>query len=283
MTSFLQKLGFGLKKSSAKLTGGISSIFTKRRVDAQTLDELEELLISSDIGVRASAKIIGSFAKRRLNKDVGDTEIKNELAADIEAILQPCEQPLAIDDTQKPFVILMVGVNGAGKTTTLRLLAHIEDPDTGVVEYGHGCKIGYFAQEHDTLDLNATVLENLTHVAPELNDTQARSILGSFLFSGDDAFKPARVLSGGEKTRLALATLVTSRANVLLLDEPTNNLDPASRDEILKAIAKYEGAIVLVTHDEGAVQALNPERVLLMPDGDEDLWNDSYLDLVAEE
>ena len=125
------------------------------------------------------------------------------------------------------------------------------------------------------------MLENLTHVAPELNDTQARSILGSFLFSGDDAFKPARVLSGGEKTRLALATLVTSRANVLLLDEPTNNLDPASRDEILKAIAKYEGAIVLVTHDEGAVQALNPERVLLMPDGDEDLWNDSYLDLVA--
>lgn len=123
MTSFLQKLGFGLKKSSAKLTGGISSIFTKRRVDAQTLDELEELLISSDIGVRASAKITGSFAKRRLNKDAGDTEIKNELAADIEAILQPCEQPLAIDDTQKPFVILMVGVNGAGKTTTIGKLA----------------------------------------------------------------------------------------------------------------------------------------------------------------
>ena len=78
------------------------------------------------------------------------------------------------------------------------------------------------------------MLENLIHVAPKLNDTQARSILGSFLFSGDDALKPARVLSGGEKTRLALATLVTSRANVLLLDEPTNNLDPASRDEILK-------------------------------------------------
>ena len=133
------------------------------------------------------------------------------------------------------------------------------------------------------MDLDATVLQNLIHVAPELDDTQARSILGSFLFSGDDALKPARVLSGGEKTRLALATLVTSRANVLLLDEPTNNLDPASRGEILKAIAKYEGAIVLVTHDEGAVEALNPERVLLMPDGDEDLWNDSYLDLVAEE
>ena len=187
---------------------------------------------------------------------------------------------LAIDKGSR---VVILGYNGAGKTTTLRLLAHLEEPDTGSVDYGHGCKIGYFAQEHDTLDLNATVLENLIHVAPELNDTQARSILGSFLFSGDDALKPARVLSGGEKTRLALATLVTSRANVLLLDEPTNNLDPASRDESLKAIAKYEGAIVLVTHDEGAVQALNPERVLLMPDGDEDLWNDSYLELVAEE
>ena len=83
--------------------------------------------------------------------------------------------------------------------------------------------------------------------------------------------------------RIELAKLLLQKPDVLLLDEPTNNLDPASRDEILKAIAKYEGAIVLVTHDEGAVQALNPERVLLMPDGDEDLWNDSYLELVAEE
>lgn len=187
---------------------------------------------------------------------------------------------LAIDKGSR---VVILGYNGAGKTTTLRILAGEETADTGEVQYGHGCKIGYFAQEHDTLDLDATVLENLQHVAPNLDNTQARSMLGSFLFSGDDAMKPAKVLSGGEKTRLALATLVTSQANVLLLDEPTNNLDPASRDEILKAISKYEGAIVLVTHDEGAVEALRPERVLLMPDGDEDLWNDEYLDLVAEE
>ena len=90
-------------------------------------------------------------------------------------------------------------------------------------------------------------------------------------------------LSGGQRRRIELARILFSDADTLILDEPTNNLDPASRDEILKAIAKYEGAIVLVTHDEGAVQALNPERVLLMPDGDEDLWNDSYLELVAEE
>ncbi len=187
---------------------------------------------------------------------------------------------LAIDKGSR---VVILGYNGAGKTTTLRILAGEDEPDTGTVEFGHGAKIGYFAQEHDTLDNSISVLENLQHVAPDLDNTQARNILGSFLFSGDDALKPTSVLSGGEKTRLALATLVTSRANVLLLDEPTNNLDPASRDEILSAISKYEGAIVLVTHDEGAVQALNPERVLLLPDGDEDLWNDSYLDLVALE
>jgi ATPase subunit of ABC transporter with duplicated ATPase domains len=89
------------------------------------------------------------------------------------------------------------------------------------------------------------------------------------------------VLSGGEKTRLALATLVVSAANVLLLDEPTNNLDPASRTEVLNAIRSYAGAIVLVTHDEGAVEALEPERVLLLPDGVEDLWTTDYADLVS--
>jgi ATPase subunit of ABC transporter with duplicated ATPase domains len=117
--------------------------------------------------------------------------------------------------------------------------------------------------------------------APELNDTDARKVLGSFLFSGDDVDKPAAVLSGGEKTRLALAALVVSRANVLLLDEPTNNLDPASREEILKALASFTGAVVLVSHDVGAVDALNPERVLVMPDGQEDLWNDGYRELIV--
>jgi ATPase subunit of ABC transporter with duplicated ATPase domains len=106
-------------------------------------------------------------------------------------------------------------------------------------------------------------------------------VLGSFLFSGDDVAKPAGVLSGGEKTRLALAMLVVSGANVLLLDEPTNNLDPASRGEILRALQDYEGAVVLVSHDEGAVTALNPERVLLLPDGVEDHWSPDYADLVA--
>lgn len=185
---------------------------------------------------------------------------------------------LAIDKGSK---VVIIGLNGAGKTTLLRILAGIDSSDTGRVLAGHGLKIGYYAQEHETLDVSKSVLENMQRSAPHLNDTDSRKVLGSFLFSGDDVEKPAGVLSGGEKTRLALATLVVSSANVLLLDEPTNNLDPASREEILRALSNFTGAVVLVSHDEGAVLALNPERVLILPDGVEDHWNQGYADLIA--
>ena len=142
-------------------------------------------------------------------------------------------------------------------------------------------RLGYYAQEHDTLDPERSVLDNMRSAAPDLLEPEMRKVLGTFLFSGDTVHQPAGTLSGGEKTRLALATLVVSAANVLLLDEPTNNLDPASREEVLGALRSYEGAIVLVTHDEGAVDALDPERILLLPDGVEDLWNPDYADLVA--
>ncbi|MFF5705709.1 ABC-F family ATP-binding cassette domain-containing protein [Streptomyces sp. NPDC012794] len=185
---------------------------------------------------------------------------------------------LAVDRGSR---LVVLGLNGAGKTTLLRLLAGAEQPDTGRVVHGHGLRLGYFAQEHDTLDPERTVRQNLTDAAPHLTDGEARRVLGAFLFSGDDADKCAGVLSGGEKTRLALASIVHSGANVLLLDEPTNNLDPASRTEVLTAVDSYPGAIVMVTHDEGAIDALRPDRVLLLPDADEDLWSDDYRDLVT--
>lgn len=184
---------------------------------------------------------------------------------------------LAIDRGSR---VVVLGLNGAGKTTLLRLLAGIDTPDTGEIIPGHGLKIGYYAQEHETLDVNASVLENMLAASQHLTETEARKVLGSFLFSGDDVHKPAGVLSGGEKTRLALATLVVSSANVLLLDEPTNNLDPASREEILAALTTFTGAVVLVSHDPGCVEALNPERVLIMPEATEDIWNSEYLELI---
>jgi ATPase subunit of ABC transporter with duplicated ATPase domains len=182
--------------------------------------------------------------------------------------------------------VVVLGLNGAGKTTLLRLLADLEPPDTGEVRAGHGLRLGYYAQEHETLDHDRTVLENMRTSAStvgrsDLSDTELRKILGAFLFSGEDVDKPAGVLSGGEKTRLALAMLVTSAANVLLLDEPTNNLDPVSRGQVLDALRTFAGAIVLVTHDEGAVDALNPEKVILLPDGVEDSWSADLADLIS--
>jgi ATPase subunit of ABC transporter with duplicated ATPase domains len=185
---------------------------------------------------------------------------------------------LAIDRGAR---VVVLGLNGAGKTTLLRILAGLEPPDTGAVNPGHGLRIGYYAQEHETLDLDRTVLENMRAAAPESTDGELRKILGAFLFSGEVAGQSAGTLSGGEKTRLAMAILVCSAANVLLLDEPTNNLDPASREQVLGALRSYRGAIVLVTHDEGAVSALTPEKVLLLPDGVEDYWSPDLADLVA--
>ncbi len=203
---------------------------------------------------------------RNLSKTFGSTEVFTGV-------------DLTIDRGSR---VVVLGLNGAGKTTLLRIMSRNETPDTGEVIDGHGLKLGYFAQEHDGIDMERTVLDNMARCAPtEFDDTQVRKVLGSFLFSGDDVSKPARVLSGGEKTRLALAMLVVSSANVLLLDEPTNNLDPVSRGEVLEAIKSYQGSIVLVTHDPGAVEALSPDRVLLLPDGDEDMWSEAdYGDLI---
>ncbi|MBB4909111.1 ABC-F family ATP-binding cassette domain-containing protein [Actinophytocola algeriensis] len=184
---------------------------------------------------------------------------------------------LAIDRGSR---VVVLGLNGAGKTTLLRLLGGRESADSGEVVPGHGLRIGYYAQEHETLDHDASVWENVRHAAPDTPAQQLRSLLGTFLFTGEQLDQPAGTLSGGEKTRLALAGLVSSAANVLLLDEPTNNLDPASRERVLDALRGYTGAVVLVTHDPGAVEALEPERVILLPDGTEDHWSADYLELV---
>lgn len=248
-----------------------------KAVAAQNMAKRAERLLAGLEDVRAQDKVAAlrfpdpapcgktPLMAEGLSKSYGSLEIFMDVS-------------LAIDRGSK---VVILGLNGAGKTTLLRMLAGVAEPDTGQIIHGHGLKVGYYAQEHDTLDVSRTVLENMRANAGDMNDAEVRGILGSFLFSGDDVNKPAGVLSGGEKTRLALATIVASSANVLLLDEPTNNLDPASRAEILGALKNYSGAVVMVSHDEGAVAALDPERVVLLPDGDEDLWNPDYLDLIT--
>jgi ATPase subunit of ABC transporter with duplicated ATPase domains len=175
--------------------------------------------------------------------------------------------------------ILILGLNGAGKTSLLRIIAGLTSADQGEVRFGHEVRAGYYAQEHEGLRDD---LEVLAHLKAEsrADDRTLRSILGMFGLPGDMAFQAAATLSGGEKTKLALAQLVAGRYNLLLLDEPTNNLDPPSRDAVGEALRDWPGAMVIVSHDAGFVEALAPDRVLVMPDGDRDLWDDGYLELV---
>jgi ATPase subunit of ABC transporter with duplicated ATPase domains len=184
---------------------------------------------------------------------------------------------LAIDRGAR---VVVLGLNGAGKTTLLRVLSGTEPPDTGAVLPGTAC--GWATTRRSTTRSTPTARCSRT-CARAARTCRDRGPPGARLVPVQRRRRaPAGgTLSGGEKTRLALATLVVSGANVLLLDEPTNNLDPASREEVLGALASYKGAVVLVTHDEGAVLALQPEKVLLLPDGVEDQWSDDFADLVA--
>jgi ATPase subunit of ABC transporter with duplicated ATPase domains len=175
--------------------------------------------------------------------------------------------------------MLLVGLNGAGKTTLLRILAGEESADLGEVSLGPKASLGYYAQEHEQIRAGVTVLDHLRSVT-RLPDQTLRSMLGHFLLA-DKIDQDAGTLSGGEKTKLALAMLMTSRPNVLLLDEPTNNLDPQAKEALLDALTLYEGTVVLVSHDTDFVAQLAPDRAVLMPDGEMRFFDEDLLDLVA--
>jgi ATPase subunit of ABC transporter with duplicated ATPase domains len=175
--------------------------------------------------------------------------------------------------------LLVLGLNGAGKTTLLRILAGRAEPDLGEVRFGPRACTGYFAQEHDDIVGGRSVLDHLRGSSP-LGDTGLRGLAGMFGLTGDKAFQDAASLSGGEKTKLALAQLVAGSHNVLLLDEPTNNLDPMSRSAVGHALAGWAGTMIVVSHDVEFVRALAPDRVVVMPEGQVDHFSEEMLDLV---
>lgn len=153
--------------------------------------------------------------------------------------------------------IVLVGPNGAGKSTLLKLLAGVLRPQAGTRETGHNVKVGYFAQYRvEMLNPEHTVLESARDMAEPASEEAARTVLGSFLFRGDDVFKSTAVLSGGEKTRLALVRLLLDPPNLLLMDEPTTHLDVGSIDALLDALAQYKGTLIFISHDVYFIRAI---------------------------
>jgi len=179
----------------------------------------------------------------------------------------------------------IIGVNGAGKTTLLRMIAGELPMDGGTIRMGNGVKVGYYAQHHaDTLDMNATVQEVVQRASPGAPVSRVRSLLGAFMFRGDDIDKPCKVLSGGERARVALTRLLINPGNVILMDEPTNHLDLESSESLARSLQAFDGTLVFVSHNRSLIRTL-ATRIWNVEDGRVDTYPgtlDEYLYACAQ-
>jgi len=174
---------------------------------------------------------------------------------------------------------VVVGRNGAGKSSLLRCLSGVQAPSAGEVLLGHAVALGYFAQEHEQIDLELGALDNIDDTVLK-QESDRRALLGSFGLTGSTSTQRAGSLSGGERARLSLAMLAAGRANLLVLDEPTNNLDPASVEAVGAMLSAWKGTIVAVSHDRPFVEALEPTHALHLPEERYGFWREEYLEHV---
>ncbi len=178
--------------------------------------------------------------------------------------------------------VALVGVNGAGKSTLIKLLTGVEQPTAGTIKLGHNVASEYFAQDqYKVLDGEARMLDDISRAALKVPESALRSLLGCFLFSGDDVFKRLGVLSGGERNRFALARILVSPSNFLLLDEPTNHLDMRAKDVLLDALAAFSGTVIFVSHDRYFIDRL-ATRVIEVENGTVTTYEGNYEDYLRK-
>ncbi len=248
----------------------------KRARTAKTLDHRVEKL--------AANRVTAARADRKVRVRLPEPPRAGRVALEVADLAKAFGPKTVFEDVTfdvgRGERMLVLGLNGAGKTTLLKTLVGELEADLGTVALGHQVSLGYYAQEHEGIRAGRNVLAHMRDVSAE-PDQYLRSLLGMFGLHGEIVFQDASTLSGGEKTKLALTMLVAGRHNLLLLDEPTNNLDPPSRAAIGAALRTWKGAMVLVSHDTEFVTELEPDRVLVMPDGTVDHWSDDLVELVA--
>ncbi|MDQ2715053.1 MAG: ATP-binding cassette domain-containing protein [Chloroflexota bacterium] len=260
-----------LQKTSQKLRGyGATRVKQRIAVDKRiaTLDASKPALpqdsrrINIDFPVR---QVSGQIVLRadHLSKRYGTKEIFHDINFQIERGKR----------------LVVIGLNGAGKTTLLRILLELIPLNAGTVTMGDRVRIGYYAQENEGLDYDNIVLNEALEVLPA-DRKRVRNVLGRFLFSGDRVMQRIGTLSGGEKTRLALAKMVLDGPNLLMLDEPTTHLDVLSRGLVGEALGNYKGTIIAVTHDVEFVRYLRPDTLLLMPEGRIVVYDTRYDDML---
>lgn len=242
---FIDKFRYNASKASQVQ----SRIKQLEKMDKIELDEHEEEISFQFPQPERSGAVVMKLD--HIRKQYGDNVVFGDLS-------------YSIDRGDK---IAVVGPNGAGKSTMIRILAGLEDFNSGNREAGHNVTTSYFAQHQaDELDLSKTVFEVMRDAAPKVDETRLRTILGCFLFQGDDVFKKVSVLSGGEKSRLALAQMLVQPANFLIFDEPTNHLDMQSKDILQQALDQYEGTCMIVSHDRDFLDPIVDKVLEVRPD-----------------
>lgn len=297
-----------VESGRANVYSGNYSAYTKQREErrlaqSREYEEQQELIERTEEFIRrniAGQKTKQAKSRRKMLEKLDRVEaVRDERIGDfrLQSVARAGDNVLAVSDlsigygtnvlTRGISFLLrrgerlgIIGPNGAGKTTFLKTIVGGLEPIEGGLTWGANIDIDYFDQELSTLDPGSIVIEEIAAVAPRVSAGELRSYLAKFLFTGDDIFKPVAVLSGGEQSRLALAKLIYSRANVLVMDEPTNHLDIPSREALEGALAEYTGTVVMVSHDRYFLDKLATE-ILHFEDGAATYHNGSYSDYYA--
>ncbi|MGH2820800.1 MAG: ABC-F family ATP-binding cassette domain-containing protein [Actinomycetota bacterium] len=261
----------------------LSTLADSMRGQTQRRARTAKMLDSRVARLRAR-RVEGPRGERSIKVRFPEPPHSGKLVLDVSGLSKgygegPVFQDLSFDLARGERLFVM-GLNGAGKSSLLRIVAGEAEPEVGCIRWGAGVSVGYYAQEHEGIEAGRDLMSHMRS-GSTVPDQQLRSLMGMFGLTGEMAFQDAGTLSGGEKTKLALAQLVGGKHNLLLLDEPTNNLDPGSLSAVSESLAEWPGTMLVVSHDVEFVQTLVPDRVLNMPEGELDYWSEDLLELVA--